>query len=387
MRFSNSAQTERRAYPAHSVLAFAILGVLAGVGACSSEAPRERAPTPVWVEQVEARNSGTGVRYSASVNPYSELALEFKVSGYVNEIRKLRGADGRERDLQAGDAVAAGEVLARIDAAAYVDRLTESGAELARARASFQKAEQDWKRASSLFASQSITAPKFDSARKEFESAQATVVGAGAAVAEAELNLEHCSLSAPMAGVILQRSIEVGSLVRSGSTAFELADLSSVKVVFGVPDVALGKLELGSPLAIRTASIRDTAFEGTITGIAPSANTRNRVFEVEVTVPNPDGRLRPGMIAALDVGKAEFAVSTPVIPLAAVIRSPTEPDGYAVMTIEEQDELTLARVREVELGHVLGNHVAVTRGLSPGEPVIVTGATLARDGKPVRVIP
>ena len=130
-----------------------------------------------------------------------------------------------------------------------------------------------------------------------------------------------------------------------------------------------------------------TAFEGTITGIAPSANTRNRVFEVEVTVPNPDGRLRPGMIAALDVGKAEFAVSTPVIPLAAVIRSPTQPDGYAVMTIEEQDELTLARVRDVELGDVLGNHVAVTRGLSPGEPVIVTGATLARDGKPVRVIP
>ena len=152
-------------------------------------------------------------------------------------------------------------------------------------------------------------------------------------------------------------------------------------------DVALAKLELGSPLDITTESIRNTVFEGRITGIAPAANTQNRVFEVEVPVPTQHRRLRAGMIAALDVGRAALPESTPVVPMTAVLRSLTNPNGYAVVTLEEENETPIARVRDVELGEVYGNQVAVLRGLSPGERVIVTGATLARDGTPVRVIP
>ena len=394
MNFADAVQDRTppraRTRQLRSRAACCVLASAAALGffaACRSEDPPERAPTPVRVQAAGTQSSGTGVRYSATINPYAQLTLEFKVSGYVREIFKLRGSDGRMRDLQAGDRVAAGEVLAHVDDSAYIDRLTEAGAELARARASLRKAEQDWKRASNLFETQSITAPEFDSARKEFESARASVAGASAAVAEAELNLGYCSLTAPMKGVLLQRSIEVGSLVRPGSAAFELADLSSVKVVFGVPDVALAKLELESPLDITTESIRNTVFEGRITGIAPAANTQNRVFEVEVTVPNQHRRLRAGMIAALDVGRAALPESTPVVPMTAVIRSLTNPNGYAVVTLEEENETPIARVRDVELGEVYGNQVAVLRGLSPGERVIVTGATLARDGTPVRVIP
>ena len=93
------------------------------------------------------------------------------------------------------------------------------------------------------------------------------------------------------------------------------------------------------------------------------------------------------MIAALDVGRAALPEATPVVPMTAVIRSLTNPNGYAVVTLEEENETSIARVRDVELGEVYGNQVAVLRGLSPGERVIVTGATLARDGTPVRVIP
>jgi multidrug efflux system membrane fusion protein len=343
--------------------------------------------TPVRVANVGELVDAGGPRYSASVAPYAQVDIAFKVNGYVREILQLRGADGRMRDAQQGDSLAKGTVLARVREEDYVDRVTKAKEGVAKARASLEKATDDFKRASDLKATQSITAPDYDKAQWEFKTAQASVAQAKAKLDEAELNLRYCALRAPMDGVLLQRNIEVGSLVGPGIVGFVIADVSSVKVVFAVPDVMLQSLQLGSPLSVTTASAPGVEFKGRITAIAPSANTSNRVFEVEITVPNPRNQLKVGMIAALQVPADAPTEAVPVVPLSAVVRSLSTASEYAVFVVADQGGKPVAEMRDVKLGEVSGNNVAVTAGLQTGERVIVMGAQTVHNGEPVRVIP
>lgn len=364
-----------------------VLGFPLALMACSEQAPPERPPTPVRVQRVEFLDAGASLRYSASVEPHSQVDAAFKVGGYVREIPQRPDPQGRPRDLQAGDRVEAGELLARLDEREFRDQLVAAEAQLRSAHAHLQKAAADFRRASKLYATQSLTAPEYDQARQEHEVAQADVQAARAQVDAAELQLSYCSLHAPLSGLVLERAIEIGGLARVGQVAFRLADTHSVKVVFGVPDGVLPDLRMGALLALRTASLPERVFEGPVTALAPKADARTRVFEIEISVPNPDGALRLGMIASLLVERG--AEDSPVlsVPLDAVVRPPGAAEGYAVFTVEAQGQVSVARLRPVELSDVSGSRAIVRAGLPSGESVVVMGASLLQDGSRVRVIP
>jgi RND family efflux transporter MFP subunit len=346
-----------------------------------------RAAEGPWGGVNGTHDVGSAQRYSASISPYTQVALAFKVSGYVREILQMKGADGRMRDVQEGDTVAKGTVLAHLNESDFVDKVNGARAQVAAARAALTKATQDWKRASNLWTTQSITAPDHDRVRKEYDTARAQVDGARSQLAEAQLNLGYCALSTPMDGVVLQRNIEVGSLAAPGSTAFTLADTSSVKAVFGVPDVILHDVHMGNSLSIVTDSLPGVDLRGRITAIAPSADPQNRVFNVELTVPNPQGQLKVGMVASLQLAAGAMPAPVPVVPLTAIVRAPNDPKAYAVFVVDEKDGAATAHARTVRLGDVFGNAIAVPDGVSVGERVIVTGATLVADGQAVQIIP
>ena len=156
----------------------------------------------------------------------------------------------------------------------------------------------------------------------------------------------------------------------------------------GVPDVLVGTMKLGAPQNVAVEAVPGPPLRGRITRVAPSADASSRVFEIEVTIGNPDGRLKPGMIASLEVaGAAAQASAAMLIPLNAVVRPPGEANGYAVFVVDDLQGRPTARLRRVELGDVSGNLIRVTAGLAGGEHVIVRGATLAVDSQHVRVIP
>ena len=111
------------------------------------------------------------------------------------------------------------------------------------------------------------------------------------------------------------------------------------------------------------------------------------MFSVEVTIPNPDYLLRPNMIVSLIVGTQSTVAARLVIPLNAVIKPKSNPNGYAVFVLSEEGGRQIARLREVKLGESYGNTVAVTEGLKPGDRVITTGSTMVSDGDQVKVIP
>ena len=353
---------------------------------CESKPPAAPVITPVRIAQAEALSSDTSLIYSAQVVPETQVDVAFRTDGYIASIKMVPGTDARERILQPGDPVEAGDVLARVADEQYRDQVTKAQADLEKALAAARKGEQDFRRAQALNATQSITAPDFDAAEKEFASANAAVEGARAQLDEANLKLTETALVAPLSGIVQQRNIEIGTLVHSGSVGFVVANTGVVKVVFGVPDTVLGEISLGSELTIHTESLPERSFNGKVTEVSPAADQRTRIFEVSVSVNNADGALRPGMVAALDLGKTLLAADdVVVVPITAMVQAP---DGkFALYTIESTTEETpVARLRSVETGQILGNRITVT-GVTPGTKVIVTGTAQVGDNQPVKVVP
>jgi RND family efflux transporter MFP subunit len=229
-------------------------------------------------------------------------------------------------------------------------------------------------------------------ARAQVGTAQAQASAARAQFESAKIPVNDTSLRAPLDAVVLQRNVEVGSFVAAGTVGFVLADTHSVKVVFGVPDVEMRLLRLGMPLGISTEAYPGREFRGRVTAISPSADPKSRVFDVEVTVPNPRGQLKSGMITALELPAAAPSALLLTVPVAAIVASQGRVGGrprgqdYAVLVVEDQAGKQVARVRDVTLGPTVGNMVAIRWGVKAGERVVTTGAPLLVDGEAVRVV-
>jgi RND family efflux transporter MFP subunit len=342
--------------------------------------------TPVRVSPAETLQESGGLRYSANIEALTQVNLAFKSAGYVDRIIQRKGADGRTRILQVGDRVSQGEILAHVRESEYSDRVNSAKAQVDQAQANYEKAKLDFERATNLYKSDSYTKAQYDAAKAGLDSGAASVESAKAGWQQARTGLADCSLQSPLTGWVLSRDVEIGGLVGSGTPAFALADTHLVKAVFGVPDTRVAAVKLGALQAITTSSLPDE-FRGRITSVSPSADPKSRVFSVEVTIPNADNRLKPGMIATLTLGAAKREQPTTVIPLSAVVRSSQHADGFAVFVLAKRGEKAVVSERAVEIGETLGNLISITKGLKPGEPVVITGGTLVKDGDEVQVIP
>ena len=180
---------------------------------------------------------GNGAKYSASIVPYAQVTLAFQSSGYVDSIRQVKSPSGGMRNIDQGDWVPKGTVLAVVRQQDYLDKVQQAKAQLARAQAEHEKAKLSFDRVSALYASQSATKPDYDSAKAQLDSTTASVSGAQAQISEANVALAYCSLRAPFDGWLVKRNVDLGSLVGPATNGFTLADTQSVKAVFGVPDI------------------------------------------------------------------------------------------------------------------------------------------------------
>jgi RND family efflux transporter MFP subunit len=364
----------------------AVIAAVASLSGCRQESRiPSRPPTSVRLAAVTTvQMNDDALRYSASIIPYAQIQLAFRTSGYVMGVKQVMGADGRVRDIGTGDYVEKGTVLAHVRLEDMENQVAQAQAQLDQAVAQHTQADQDFGRAKALFSSQSLTKPEYDQSEQKFHSTLAEVDNAKAVLRQADLTLGDSDLKAPFSGFILNRSIELGSLVSPSSAAFTIADVSSAKATFGVPDYQLSRVHLGQRLNI---AIEDdvTPFVGHVTSISPSADARDRVFAIEVTVANHGGRLKPGMIASLSLSETSGA-SAPSVPLSAIVPYPSEPGHFAVMVAEERAGKWTGSLREVQLGETHESSIAVV-GVKPGEKVVAVGAQLLTDGQPIEVIP
>lgn len=364
-----------------------LLALAAGTfSACRKESTPEPILTPVRTTEVQTIDTGVGNTYSANIQPYQQVDLAFKSSGYLASIRQVRDADGHIRNVDQGDYVTKGTVLATVQPDDYQQKLDQAKAQLAKAQADHERAKLSFGRISALYKVGAATQPDYDDTNAQVQSTQAAVDNANASVAEAQIALGYCQLKAPFDSWVLKRNVDVGTLVSAATNGFTLADTRSVKAVFGVPDTYIDKVKLGSPQTVTTEALPDS-FSGHVTSISANADPKSRVYSVEVRIDNPKNLLKAGMIASINIGARQPIGRINVVPLTAVLRSPDNPNGFAVYLTEGAGDTVKVRAQDVTLGDTYGNNIAVLSGLEPKQQVVTSGTTMIKNGQQVRIIP
>jgi RND family efflux transporter MFP subunit len=384
------------------------------LASCSKQKHVEPVVQVVRAGMAEEIHPNPEERYSVSIEPFEKVDLAFKSGGIVERILQVRGADGRMRNVQAGDKVARNAELAQVRPLDYQHaleqaeaqhaqaeaQLAHAGAELAQARANFNTAEIEYKRASNLFQSASLVKPQYDQAKGRYDSDAASVTAAeaavkvaedglanaAAAVKEAKLSLRDTALNAPFAGWVTARNVDSGSLVDAKTIGFSIEDTHLVKAAFAVPDFTLSGIRRGQKQSVVLEPLQRTA-TGVITSISPHADPQSRVFTIEVTLDNAREDIRPGMIGSLILGRTRDSRPRLVVPLTAVVRAPGDPNGFAVFRLTERGGKSCASAQTIEIGETFGDSIEVTRGLSAGQKIISLGGAQLHDGQEVSVIP
>src|SRR5215472_11386951 len=386
---------------------------------CTKQSVPQPAVQTVTAGVAEQIQPDVPERYSASIEPFAQVDLAFKSGGIIEQIYQVRGADGRVRNVEAGDRVSRDTQLAQVRPLDYQHgldsaeaqrrqsdaQLAQAQAQLVQARANFSEVEIEYTRASTLFQPASLVKPQFDQAKGRYESlragvtaaeeavkaAEAGVANARVAVTDANLSLSDTSLRAPFTGWITARNVDRGSIVGGAVVGFSMIDTHVVKAVFAVPDTSLSKIRTGQ----RQTVMLDALGHGTpgiVTAISPQADPKSRVFSIEVTLDNPQEEIRPGMIGSVTLGTptpgtTHDARPRLVVPLSAVIRSPGDPRGFAVMLLKEREGKQFAASQVIEIGQIFGNQIEVKQGLRAGQKLIAIGGSLVHDGQEVRVLP
>jgi RND family efflux transporter MFP subunit len=395
---------------------------------CSKQKQVEPVIQVVRAGVVEEIQPAAEERYSVSIEPFEKVDLAFKSGGIVERILHVRGADGRMRNVQAGDKVAANAELAQVRPLDYQHALeqveaqhaqaqaqwaqaqaqrAQAQAELAQARAHFNTAQVEYVRTSNLFQSASLVKQQYDEAKGRYEADSAAVAAAeeglkaagdgvkaaengvakaAAAVKEARLSLRDTALNAPFAGWISARNVDRGSLVDGKTIGFTIEDTHLVKAAFAIPDFRLSGISRGQKQPVLLEPLQRTA-TGVVTSISPHADPQSRVFTIEVTLDNAREDIRPGMIGSLILGRTRDSRPRLVVPLTAVVRAPADPNGFAVFRLIERGGKSYASAEIIEIGETFGDSIEVTRGLSAGQKIISLGGAQLHDGQQVSVIP
>lgn len=216
-------------------------------------------------------------------------------------------------------------------------------------------------------------------ARQEDRTAiAAKVQQAEAALQLARISLQESTIYAPMAGVVSCKNLDEGNMVSPGVCIVTIVQVDTVKVVVGVGERDVALIAEGKTKAIVRTEAYDEVFEGTVQKVSPVADERTRTVEVEIHVPNPQRRLKPGMFARVELVLREKK-GVPVIP------------DHAVTWVEDEPFVTVvndgkAHRRAVKLGLAEGPVVEVTEGLQAGALVVTRGQQGLNEGDPVAVI-
>lgn len=319
----------------------------------SKPAEEEKVRIPVQVAPVQVGGVTAAYEGTATLEAEREATVVARTSGVLLEL-----------NVEEGDRVERGQVLASLDAERH--RL-----EVAQARAQLERLESDFQRMKELHARELVSSDQFEQARSEYESQKA-------AFELAQLELSYTEIKAPISGVVSKRLVKEGNWIQNQQALFEIDDFQPLEAVLHVPERELSLLEPGYPVTVRTDALPGRAFEGTVDRISPVVNPETGTFDVTVELPNEKGTLKPGLFVRARI-VYDQKQGVPLIPRTALL---TEDGTDSVFVVEDG----VARKRNISVGYDDGRSVEVSEGLAEGQTVVTVGQNSLRDGTPVEVV-
>jgi membrane fusion protein (multidrug efflux system) len=336
-------------------------------------------PVEVGVVDVQPRALPLVLEYPAQLKGVREVEVRARVSGIL-----------LERRYDEGEHVEAGDVLFRIDADPFRAEVARARAALAVAEASFGQARRERDRIVPLYEQKLASLRDRDNALAAFESTEASVAAANAALRTAELNLSYTDVRAPISGLTSREVRSEGSLVTAGTESSLLtyivqADRLYVDLAIADTDAELVRAALDGEkrrhvgVSVMDARGRPIAEMGTIEFVSPRVDDATGTVAIRAVLDNPGGVV-PGRIVRARIEGVTIEDSL-VIPKRAVMHGAL---GTYVWTVDGNGQVAPA---PVELGALSGNDVAVTAGLTPGARVVVDGTLKVVPGVPVQAVP
>ena len=310
----------------------AIVGVLllaAGAWAFSRADAEEASPYRfAEVEQgdVEATVSATG-----TLGAVTTVEVGTQVSGQIAAIL-----------ADFNDQVSKGQLIARIDPTLAQQAVADAQASLERNRAELEQADREYERNSQLYEKQVITDSEMNAVEYRLAVARANVKSAQVSVDRARQNLAYTNIYAPIDGVVVERSVDVGQTVSASTSAPQLFlianDLASLEILASVDESDIGMIEEGQSVRFTVQAYPDETFTGTVRQVRLQSTTQENVvnYTVVVEVRNPEGKLLPGMTATVDF-LIETAEDVLMVPNAALRFRPTDAMTAALIARQEQE--------------------------------------------------
>jgi membrane fusion protein (multidrug efflux system) len=270
--------------------------------------------------------------------------------------------------VEQGATVSTGQPLLEVDDAVLRSQVAE-----ATAQASL--ANETWERRKRLYEVDRVGS-ELAYLEAKYAAEQAT-----ARLTTLETRLGRTVIRAPMDGILETRLVEVGAMVNIGTNVARIVSLDPVKIVAGVPERYARDVRVGAS-ATTVFDVLDISSEGVISYVGATVNAQNRTFLVEIEMANPDGLIKPQMVA--NVGLVRQTVEGAiVIPQEALVRVE---DGYVVFVVEGNGDDAVVLSRAVEIGSSQRNTVVIEAGLSAGEQLIVVGQQQVTAGDRVNVV-
>ena len=383
-----------------------ILVVLLGTAACSrgggAQAAEGQKARPVTVEPAQVRDVRRQVDVVGTLAAREEVVVSAEVEGRVARL---------VHDL--GDRVDAGTPLIELDQEKLQYRAEAQRATLDQARARYgagadgelpplekvpnvvstnaqlADAQQQLERAKNLASRNLLSRSDLETAQTRYDTAKAAHDQALASARQlradidsqtsslhlAQRNLRDAVIRAPFDGYVAERLVSQGQYLQPLTPVMRIVRLHPLKITAEVPEKFAPWIESGREIAVRVDAFPQQSFAGKVVRIAPAVNLRSRAFAIEGEVPNPDGKLKPGTFARVQIttDRVERAVT---IPFAAV------QSRYGTNRVFLVQNGQLAG-KEVVLGDRLGDRVEVAQGLDAGTPIVASDVEQLADGMKV----
>ena len=324
-------------------------------------------------EKAAKANIQNSVTATGTIEPVTSVTVGTQVSGIVSKLF-----------VDYNSVVKKGQVIAELDKTNLISELNTSKANLASAQSSLKYETDNYNRYKTLFDKGLVSADEYETAKLSYDKAKQTVATAKESVAKAKTNLGYATITSPIDGVVLSKSVEEGQTVAASFSTPELfniaQNLTDMRVIADVDEADIGEVKEGARVTFTVDAYPNDTFEGKVTQVRQEATTTNNVvtYEVVISAPNNDLKLKPGLTANVTIFTAEKQ-GVLCVPSKALRFTPT-PETVGNMKIQDTNgknkvwtkEGNTLKAHNLQIGMSDGINTEVLSGISEGT-VIVTG--------------
>jgi len=351
------------------------------VAATTTEADNAAALPAVAVVRADNGTLETAIELSGNLVPETRVDIRSKLPGTLDKVFVQLGAAVTEGQTLA--TLDRREIDAQVDAAVAAVAVVRAGVDAS--DAAFENAGQEVERARGLYEKGAIPKQRLEAAEMQWRAskaqrdlAAANVEQANAALRRAQQIQRDATLRSPVAGVIVARNFDAGTLVGpGGDPIMAVADLRTLKLEAGVSELEAGRLKAGALARVTVQAQPGQVFEGRVTAIAPEVDAKNRHFRVEIKVVNKGGAMLSGMYATARIATA--TAEGPIVPREAVF----DRDGARAVYRVQGDIVSMVTVTE---GLSDGKRVVLTSGVQRGDTIVADARREVVNGSRVRIV-